>query len=626
MVDLDREKNILRATLHSVRASWKSLLITDLFYKGLAFIVLSPLLSILYRGLISLSGNAVLSDLDIALFLAGPGGLLAAVLVGAVGLSIIALEQASLLAILAAYAVGRPVTTLGAILFALRHSLAVIRVAGRMIAIALLVIAPFLLVSWFIYRSLLTDYDINFYLSHRPLVFQVSLAVGALLVVALSSVLLRFCAGWFLVLPLVLFHSVPPRAALRTSRQRVQGHRWRIFTWILLWIVAGLALNLLVTSLVGALGSWVIPSSVGSLAVLAGRVGLVLALLTVLGMLVNVLCTISFALLLFHGYRQLDSTSQAALLDTNFKSSPLVGRWQLTRSRLLASCTIGVLGAALAGFTALNSLQLDDRTLVMAHRGASQAAPENSLAAIRAAIEARADWVEIDVQETADDQVVVMHDSDFMKLAGNPLKIWDATLEDLQTIDIGSRLDAKFSGERVPTLVDVLNLCRNKIGVVIELKYYGHDRQLEQRVAQIVEQCDMANQVMIMSLKPEAVRKMKNLRPSWSCGLLMSVSIGDIRRVEADFLAVNARAATRNFVNRVHGMGKRVFVWTVNDPASMCTLMNRGVDGLLTDRPELARQLLAQRAEMNSSERLLAEIAILCGAQPVQGTAQNLAQ
>jgi glycerophosphoryl diester phosphodiesterase len=117
MVDLDREKNILRAALHSVRGSWKSLLITDLFYKGLAFIVLSPLLSLLYRGLISFSGNAVLSDLDIALFLAGPVGWLAAVLVGAVGLGIIALEQASLLAILAAYAVGRSVTTLGAILF-----------------------------------------------------------------------------------------------------------------------------------------------------------------------------------------------------------------------------------------------------------------------------------------------------------------------------------------------------------------------------------------------------------------------------------------------------------------------------------------------------------------------------
>ncbi len=84
------------------------------------------------------------------------------------------------------------------------------------------------------------------------------------------------------------------------------------------------------------------------------------------------------------------------------------------------------------------------------------------MAAVQKAIEEDADWVEIDVQETADGEVVVVHDSDFMKLAGNPLKIWDATMADLKDIDIGSRFASEFADQRVPTLSQVLETARER--------------------------------------------------------------------------------------------------------------------------------------------------------------------
>lgn len=252
----------------------------------------------------------------------------------------------------------------------------------------------------------------------------------------------------------------------------------------------------------------------------------------------------------------------------------------------------------------------------MAHRGASKAAPENSLAAVRVAIEAGSDWVEIDVQETADGEVVVIHDSDLMKLARNKTKVWDARLSDLQNIDIGNSFGPSFQNERVPTLSEVLKLCQGKTGVLIELKYYGHDQQLEQRVVDIVEKHGMSNQIMVMSLKPDGVRKMKRLRPTWKCGVLLSVSVGNIQKIEADFLAVNARFATRSLINKLHQAGKEIYVWTVDDPVSMSLLMNRGVDGLITNRPEVAKDVLKQRSNMSSTDRLLTEIAGLLGKPP----------
>ena len=116
-----------------------------------------------------------------------------------------------------------------------------------------------------------------------------------------------------------------------------------------------------------------------------------------------------------------------------------------------------------------------------------------------------------------------------------------------------------------------------------------------------------------MSLKMDAVEKMKSIRPSWTVGLLMSVSAGDLKKIDADFLAVNAAFANRRFVRTAHDCGKDVYVWTVNDAATMSTMIGRGVDGLITDKPALARSVLQQRAQMSPPERLLVELAGIFG-------------
>lgn len=280
---------------------------------------------------------------------------------------------------------------------------------------------------------------------------------------------------------------------------------------------------------------------------------------------------------------------------------------------------IGVVLAAASGVAAIHSVRLDDDVEIMAHRGSSREAPENTMAAFRKAIEAGADWIELDVQETADGEVVVFHDSDFMKLSGRKLKIWDATMDDLKEIDIGSWYSPDFKEERVPTLAEVLDECKGKIKVNIELKYYGHDQQLEQRIVEIVESRGMASDVVAMSLKKNGVTKLKALRPDWKVGLLMSVSAGNLKKVEADFLAVNARFASRNLIRTGHRAGKEVYVWTVNDAFTMSTMISRGVDGILTDKPALARQVLEQRAQMSGPERLLLELAGILGTAPQFG-------
>jgi len=209
------------------------------------------------------------------------------------------------------------------------------------------------------------------------------------------------------------------------------------------------------------------------------------------------------------------------------------------------------------------------------------------------------------VQEMADGQVIVMHDSDFMKLAGVDLKVWDADLAAVSEIDIGSWYGPEYADQRAPLLRDVLEMAKGRIKVVIELKYYGYDQMIEQRVAQIVDDLDMADQVAIMSLKYPAIQKMQALRPTWRTGVLAATAVGNLAGLDGDFVAVNAATAGPVLARSLGKAGKDLYVWTINDPLDMSRMISMGADGLITDEPALARRVLEVRAGLSTPERLI---------------------
>jgi glycerophosphoryl diester phosphodiesterase len=255
---------------------------------------------------------------------------------------------------------------------------------------------------------------------------------------------------------------------------------------------------------------------------------------------------------------------------------------------------------------------------VIGHRGAAALAPENTLSAVERALEDGADWVEIDVQETADGEVVVQHDSDFMKVAGSRLKVWEATFAQLRELDIGSWFGPEFKGEPVATLEEVLRRAKGRAKVVIELKYYGHDRRLEERVADIVERTGMEDEIAVMSLERSGVEKMGALRPGFRRGLLAATAVGRLAEVDVDFLAVSVGLATPSLLRQAHARGRDVYVWTVNDELTMAQEILRGVDGLITDDPARARAMIRAESRLTSVERLLLGTAFWLGVEPAR--------
>lgn len=599
--------------LSQLRASWRPLLTLHLMFTLLGAAILTPLFGLLLQGALALSGSAAVVDQDIARLVLSPLGMVGAVLLVSVFLAIAALELGALQVVAQASRSGRHVTAATAAHFALTRALPLLQTTLRLTLYVLAYLLPYLSVVAVIAWTQLSDHDINYYLAEKPPAFLYVVASAVALAIPLIWLLGRRLISWCLVLPIVLFSKTPTARAFPVSESLVDGQRIFCLRQLLAWLVlAGLlaALPLLVLQL----GMNLVLASTGSqLTTLAVMLALLGAIWVTLNFIVAAFNLATFSLVIAELFEKLapELAAEQALSGTA-PDAQVKLHWSTTRLALVASL-IATIGAAVL-FSMLNAVKLDDQVLIIAHRGAAGAAPENTMAAISQAIEDGADWVEIDVQETRDGQVVVVHDSDFMKLAGDPIKVWEGDLARIQEIDVGSWFDPAFSDQRVPTLEQVLQLIREANSrLVIELKYYGHDQQLERRVVDLVEKVGIADRVAIMSLKLSGVQKLKNLRPDWTGGLLAATAVGDITRLNTDFLAVNQNMASPAFIRRAHKADKRVFVWTVNDALSLSHWMSMGVDGVITDEPALARNILRQREELSPAERLLLSATLFFG-------------
>jgi len=593
-----------------LRKSLGQIFTAHLAYVALGMALFTPLVGIIGRFLLSLSGQSALSDLDIAYFFLTPIGMVAVILFVALLITILVFELASLMAVSAGSVQGLHIGIVSSLYFTARRAKRIFLFAIRLVIKVLVIVVPFLAIGGAVAWFLITDYDINYYLTEKPPVFLAAVAVIGLLLLTMSAILIRRLLAWSLALPLLLFTDVSPARSFVESENFTQSNKRLFFMALGIWALAALLLGTVVLGSVHFLGARLVPLFFDSINLLVLVLGGLVAFLSLGNLLVSALSLGTFACLLVVLYDQYGPALSTSDLKDSKKQDR---RLRMTAPRFALLLISFTAVAVFLGTWLVNGIQTHDDVAVIAHRGAAGKAPENTLASIRQAVKDGADWIEIDVQETLDGKVVVIHDSDFMKLAGRDLKVWNSTVKELQEIDVGSWFGPEFSAERVPTLAQVLEEVRGQSRVLIELKYYGHDRQLEQRVVDIVEKAVMVNDVAVMSLEHSGIKKFHALRPDWVVGLLSSKAIGNLSDLDVDFLAINMGMATPEFIRRALKADMQLFVWTVNDQVSMSRMMSLGVDGIITDEPELARNVLTDRAELNSIERLLIHTAVLLG-------------
>ncbi|PNE41811.1 MULTISPECIES: glycerophosphodiester phosphodiesterase [Streptomyces] len=254
--------------------------------------------------------------------------------------------------------------------------------------------------------------------------------------------------------------------------------------------------------------------------------------------------------------------------------------------------------------------------VVVGHRGAAAYAPENTLASVDTASRLGIAWVENDVQRTKDGELVVLHDTSLARTTNvkkvfpdrSSWNVGDFTLREIEKLDAGSWFGAKFKGERVPTLEDYLEEVEdNGQNLLMELKnpelYPGIERQAlrELRHDGWLDQEHLKRRLIVQSFNADAIKKVHRLNPAIKTGFLGSPSVADLPKYAAYCDQINPphTAVTRKYVKAVHALQGphhrrlELYTWTVDDAKAAVSTADLGVEGLISNKPDVVRKALS---------------------------------
>lgn len=233
-------------------------------------------------------------------------------------------------------------------------------------------------------------------------------------------------------------------------------------------------------------------------------------------------------------------------------------------------------------------IELFDRVYNCAHRGAAGHAPENTLAALEQAVRLGADMAEIDVQQTADGQLVLLHDFTLERTTDGTGSLAGRTLAELRTLDAGRWYGRRYAGERIPTLAEAMNLVRGRLALNIELKAGGPRVGLLDRVRSVIRDEEFTDRCVVTSFDHALIGELLTDRPAFAVGYICGAAglPAGVFRAKVDLLSLEKRLVGAAEIEFAHAAGQAVHAWTVNDTARMKSLLGLGVGGVITDYPD----------------------------------------
>ncbi len=595
------------------RRSWIAALVFHLLIQLFGAALFTPLATWLARRIVLSSGEPVISNFDIADFVLSPAGACFVLLVAAVTIGLLLVEFAGHTWIAGHALARRHVGVIDTVAFVLRRLPSLLRLALRVFVRVVLLALPFLALAAVAWLATLADHDINYYLAESPPEWRRARLIGMALGAGFTLLMARQLARWLFAVPVFVFEDATPAAALTRSTAMTQGRLGHIVAPLVLWWLALTVVAILIASL----GHNVADAGLDWAGVDVHRV---LPLVTVY-LAVSLVGGFLYGGLGMAGHQFLVTRLYAEMRDPGRVRSfeeldiPKQTARGLALPAILA--TAALFGGSLGVVWLLGSrLDLTREVSITAHRGASGMAPENSMAAFRAAMESGADYSELDVQRTRDGEIVVVHDGDLMRMAGDPRKVAQMSAADIAAIDIGRGFVPPMTGEHPPTLAEVIALARGRMRLNVELKYNVPDPDLAPAVVELLRREDFLDQAVITSLDYGSLKQVKAMEPRLRTGHIITASVGNVLRTEADFLSLNSAQATSQLVRRAHRAGKDVHVWTINQPEVALRMIERGVDNIITDDPAMVAGLIQRREALSAAEIMALRLRVLFADPP----------
>lgn len=581
---------------YSIAYNFRPLLFFELLYRGLGLAVIFPLVRVLFLLSIRLSGFSYITNTSLFDYLLKPQTLLIMMIILLI-LSVYIVIEMVFLSVLFDYGYHQK-----SLSFRDWMSLGLQRLFETTSKYRLRIIGPaflfFMLVELFHVAGIASTINL-------PPILMDQINRSFWLQSALAGIFIIAC---FLFLETIFFinhyviEKLSTKKSFQESRRMLKGKRLEmIIEFVLLNVMLNAVLYVLYVVIVLIVG-WGVAITRGEVYALSVVLTIFYGIYSFIALLATlILIPVNYALISSWYYEEREKLGivVSGIPRHKMKTKLLPKGWirKGTILGLLVVFIINLLNVITLLGSPRSPLELLNFAEIVAHRGASWDAPENTLSAIELAILQGADVVEIDVRETRDMVPVLMHDATTFRTTNDPSRrrVNNMSLDELKELDAGTWFSTEFAGEKIPTLEEALMVAKGRVRVFVELK--AETGTLESKVVSLLEEMDMVQDSVILSFSKNQLIRIKTLNPEIKTLLLLSSFYGDIDSLvnqdELDMFGFSESLFVNNpeYKEAIHRARKRIYVWTVNSDESLRNVVRLDADGIITDRPVRAREI-----------------------------------
>lgn len=584
--------------MRRLTAHWKPLILFEILWKLVTLLVIAPACAGLIQLAIHLAKLKYLTTSNLLQFLRSPWTILLLAVLLLLAALYTLFEIAAVCTCFRQSRFQKVRTTLGRMVRSgLQSVLHFFRGGGPFLVLHLLVLIPLMQFSATsgIFTAMGIPDFLAYYMTKKE--FLLPIYVAAIILCCLLSV------RWVFSSVLFTQNQCSYRSARATSVQLVRGRFWQTFFSVLVWNCCYFAALLVFLCMITVVVLMVIRATGSDDLIMSQAMRILKLLIQIVlwsfSFFATPICMAHLTALLEKRCVQMPEVVLPEPVPLSRSAKP----FRRSTAVLTACCfTVAALGLNLSYvysvFTGKANfrLALFQNPTVMAHRGLSADAPENTLYAFSDAISVGADFIELDVQQTRDGVLVVMHDSNLKRTTGVNKDIWDVDYADIQNLDAGSWFDPAYANARIPTLEETLQFVDKRAKLNIEIKPTKHGSDtLEQDVAELITQYQYTDACYVTSFSYGSLKKIKEANPEIRTGYLMSVAYGQFYSLKyADAFSLNKVFVTSQVVNAAHQQGKQIFAWTVNSMSEVRSLCNLHVDSIITDDPVMVQNVISR--------------------------------
>ena len=584
--------------MRRLTAHWKPLILFEILWKLVTLLVIAPACAGLIQLAIHLAKLKYLTTSNLLQFLRSPWTILLLAVLLLLAALYTLFEIAAVCTCFRQSRFQKVRTTLGRMVRSgLQSVLHFFRGGGPFLVLHLLVLIPLMQFSATsgIFTAMGIPDFLAYYMTKKE--FLLPIYVAAIILCCLLSV------RWVFSSVLFTQNQCSYRSARATSVQLVRGRFWQTFFSVLVWNCCYFAALLVFLCIITVVVLMVIRATGSNDLIMSQAMRILKLLIQIVlwsfSFFATPICMAHLTALLEKRCVQMPEVVLPEPVPLSRSAKP----FRRSTAVLTACCfTVAALGLNLSYvysvFTGKANfrLALFQNPTVMAHRGLSADAPENTLYAFSDAISVGADFIELDVQQTRDGVLVVMHDSNLKRTTGVNKDIWDVDYADIQNLDAGSWFDPAYANARIPTLEETLQFVDKRAKLNIEIKPTKHGSDtLEQDVAELITRYQYTDACYVTSFSYGSLKKVKEANPEIRTGYLMSVAYGQFYSLKyADAFSLNKVFVTSQVVNAAHQQGKQIFAWTVNSMSEVRSLCNLHVDSIITDDPVMVQNVISR--------------------------------